>query len=180
MRLKYLIVSIALLAIGSAASTPDSLKRDSVYLLPDSLVTDEPADTIAVRKKLVFPEVENKAFQIGEKLSFKLRYGFIKAGSAVMEVKNEQILNMRPVYHIRTTARSASGFNWIFKVEDEVNSFLDKWGLFSWKFEKKLREGNYKVDILVDYDPYIEKAHVNFTRYHKDMRIRKQESVIYL
>jgi hypothetical protein len=93
-----------------------------------------------------------------------------------MEVKNEQVLAMRPVYHIQTTARSASGFNWIFKVEDEVNSIIDKWGLFSWKFEKKLREGNYNVDILVDYDPYIENAHVTFTRYHKDMTLRKRES----
>jgi len=175
MSLYYTIFLVFFITASLVASTPDSLKQDSIYLLQDSMITDA-ADTTKQSKNLIFPEVENTAFRIGEKLFFKIRYGFIRAGSAIMEVKNEQILNMRPVYHIQTTARSASGFNWIFKVEDEVNSYLDKWGLFSWKFEKKLREGGHNVDVLVDYDPYAENAHVNFTRYHKDMAIRKQES----
>jgi hypothetical protein len=157
------------------ASMPDSLRQDSLSILSDSVVLAEP-DTLPIKKELIFPQVDNNAFQIGEKLYFKLRYGFIRAGTAVMEVKREQILDMRPVYHIQTTARSASGFNWIFNVDDEVNSYMDKWGLFSWKFEKKLREGGYKVDILVDYNPYNEVAHVDFTRYHDDMKVRKKES----
>jgi hypothetical protein len=157
--------------------TPDTLSQDSLPIYQDSMIIDiDTSDRAQNWRDLVFPEVTNNAFRIGEKLDFKLRYGFIRAGSAVMEVKREFILNARPVYHIQTTARSASAFNWIFRVEDEVNSYIDKWGLFSWKFEKQLREGGYKVDILVDYDPYTENAHVDFTRYHKDMTIRKKDS----
>ena len=154
---------------------PDSLKQDSVTTMEDSLSITKP-ESLTGKKNIQFPEIENRAFKIGEKLHFKIRYGFIRAGSAVMEVKREELLDMRPVYHIKTTAQSASGFNWFYKVEDEVDSYMDKWGLFSWKFDKKLREGGYKVDIHVDYDPYHEKAHVNYTRYHSDMTLKEKKS----
>jgi hypothetical protein len=175
MHLLLRIAMIILVLHLAFPATPDSLLQDSVHLLKDSLA-EETVKKVRNWWDLAFPEVNNNAFRVGEKLYFKLRYGFVRAGSAIMEVKREHVLNARPVYHIQTTARSASAFNWIFKVEDEVNSYLDKWGLFSWKFEKKLREGGYKVDILVDYDPYSENAHVDFTRYHPDMTIRKKES----
>ena len=171
MKRVYNIIVILISILFLSAVTPDSLKQDSVTTLSDSIIVKQP-----VNKKIVYPEIENKAFNIGEKLHFKIRYGFIRAGSAVMEVKREEIMDMRPVYHIKTTAQSASGFNWFFKVEDEVNSYMDKWGLFSWKFEKKLREGGYKVDILVDYDPFTEKAYVDFTRYHSDMTLKEKKS----
>ena len=129
------------------AVVPDSLKQDSVTTMEDSLSITKP-ESLTGKKNIQFPEIENRAFKIGEKLHFKIRYGFIRA----------------------------SGFNWFYKVEDEVDSYMDKWGLFSWKFDKKLREGGYKVDIHVDYDPYHEKAHVNYTRYHSDMTLKEKKS----
>jgi hypothetical protein len=181
------VISMNSLHIDSLSN--DKMKIDTMILdsvdilgLPDSLKTQLHdstllMDEIALKSdSLIFPEVENNAFKIGEKLSFKIRYGFIRAGNATMSVKAEKKINNRPVYYIQTTAKSASGFNWIYKVEDIVTSYMDKEGLFSWKFEKRLREGGYKADLFVDYDPFQALANVSFIRYHKNMKIRKKEN----
>jgi hypothetical protein len=124
----------------------------------------------------IFPKRINQAFRPGEKLTFKIRYGIIRAGTATMFVKKEREFNNRTVYHIQTTAKSAAAFSWIYKVRDKVVSYLDKEGLFSWKFEKYLREGGYKVDLTVNYDPFQSLANVSFIRYHSDMTIKKEDN----
>jgi hypothetical protein len=171
---------------------PDTIKIDSLTYLENRLnfnlsdssdTLDSPGilkgqDDINIIEPnvLVFPKRINEAFKPGEKLTFKIRYGIIRAGTATMFVKEELELNNRKVYYIQSTAKSAAAFNWIYKVEDKVVSYLDKEGLFSWKFEKRLREGGYKVDLMVDYDPFQSLAKVNFIRYHSDMTIRKKDN----
>lgn len=135
-----------------------------------------PTDTyINAPDTLTYPIRQNTAFDIGEKLTFKIRYGFIRAGTATMSVKENTELNRRPVYLLQTTAQSAATFSWIYTVDDIVNSFLDKQGLFSWKFEKRLREGGYKADLTVNYLPEDSLARVNFVRYKSDDDIRRKK-----
>jgi len=85
-----------------------------------------------------------------------------------MWVKDTLKMNGVPVYHLQTTARSVPAFDWIFKVRDEVNSFVTVSGFYSLRFEKKLREGGYKVDLIVDYLHEDSLAHVRFFRYDRD------------
>jgi Protein of unknown function (DUF3108) len=125
---------------------------------------------------LSYPTVDNKAFLIGEKLTFDISYGFIHAGTATMEVQREVIFNNRNCYNIQTTAKSASGFNFIYKVEDVVETYMDKQGLFSWKFDKRLREGSYKADLQAIYYPGDSLACVSFTRYKSRMKVHKQQN----
>jgi hypothetical protein len=155
--------------VDSDTSAVDTLADEAVYNTPVPV-------TLPSTKILNPPVVENKAFKIGEKFTYKIHYGFIRAGTATMEVKNEITLNNRPCYHIQTTARSAAGFNFIYKVEDVVDSYLDKQGLFSWKFNKRLREGGYKADLLVDYFPQDSLANVTFIRYKGRMKVYKQQN----
>ena len=63
-----------------------------------------------------------------------------------MEVSRLIEFNGRPAYQIRTRAQSNSFFSTFYPVDDRVESIVDAIGLFSWHFEKKLREGNYRSD----------------------------------
>ena len=152
--------------------------QDTTGFSPDykSEITDSTSDQnvqqidtvskeIRPNAELIYPVVENHAFHVGEKLTFKVRYGFIRAGTATMSVLKETTLNSHPVYQIQTTAESVSPFSWVFKVDDVVNSYIDKKGLFTWRFEKKLREGSYKMDLFVDYLPEDSLAKVHTIRY---------------
>ena len=120
---------------------------------------------IMVKKELVYPKIKNNAFAVGEKLTFKVRYGVVRAGTATMSVLKETKVQNHPVYQIQTTAVSDAPFSWVYSVNDVVNSFIDRDGLFSWRFEKKLREGNYEMDLLVDYSPEDSLARVKYIRY---------------
>lgn len=122
--------------------------------------------------------ITNRAFPLGEKLTFNIRYGIIKAGEATMEVRD--IVNIGdsiPTYHIVTTARSAKFFDAFYKVRDEVETFLDAKGIFSWKYHKRLREGGYKFDLLVDYYQRHGIAQVEGIRYEGDepLQIRNRD-----
>ena len=57
-------------------------EQDSV----ESNITLSPGDLTVWQPELVYPKVENNAFHSGEKLTFKVRYGFVRAGTATMSV----------------------------------------------------------------------------------------------
>ena len=97
----------------------DTLNMDTLSFNMDTLSLADSNFTIEKPKPdLVYPIVENNAFQIGEKLTFKVRYGFVRAGTATMTVLKETELNGHPVYQIQTTAESVSPFSWVYKVDD--------------------------------------------------------------
>jgi len=96
--------------------------------------------------------VENLAFGIGERLHFDIGYGFINAGSAVMEVVELIEYDGRPAYRIVSTAQSNKFFSSFYPVRDRVESITDAIGLFSWYFDKKLCEGKYRSHRMYGFD----------------------------
>ncbi|MDD4051994.1 MAG: DUF3108 domain-containing protein [candidate division Zixibacteria bacterium] len=90
--------------------------------------------------------VENVAFGVGERFNFDIGYGFINAGSATMEVVDLIEYTGRPAYRIVTTAESNKFFSSFYPVSDRVESIMDAVGLFSWQFQKILKEGKYRAE----------------------------------
>ncbi|MEJ2636276.1 MAG: DUF3108 domain-containing protein [Calditrichia bacterium] len=164
----FLSITFALFLLASAFWISSGWAAGEDLMSPDSVNIDSAAtsasDTVNTRK--LDRVVSNSAFKVGEKLSFKVRYGFIKAGEASMEVKDIVPLGNREAYKIVSTARSTGTFDIFFKVRDLVESYIDTKGLYSLKFNKKLREGSYKFDLLVDYKQDSGKAQVNMIRFH--------------
>lgn len=137
--------------------------------VPDNVTYLDSSDT---RLRIV----ENKAFTVGEKLDFELSYGFITAGFATIEVSRIDTVKNRPCYVLTTTARSRESFDWIFKVRDLSESYLDTERFHSLKFFKKIREGSYKIDVNIVYDQFKKIAHYSYIRY-KD-KIKRKKKVI--
>jgi len=119
--------------------------------------------------------IKNSAFFPGEKLTFGVSYQFIRVGSAIMEIMDTTTIRNRPAIHIQTRARSASFFDSFYRVRDEVNSYMDREYYNSLKFEKKLREGDYYFDLILDYDYPKRKIFGQSIRYEDDdeTKIRK-------
>ena len=93
-----------------------------------------------------YPTVNNNSFQVGEKLRYRVTYGFVDAGEAVMEVKStSKKANGRELVHLKGTGRTLGGFNAFFKVNDVYESYVDKKGVFPWYFVRRVDEGGYKV-----------------------------------
>lgn len=88
-----------------------------------------------------------KPFKPGEKLNFKIHYGWINAGSASMEVKPyHQRINNKEVYHLVGKGQSEGTFDWFFKVRDSYESFVDAQTINPYKFIRRVNEGGYIIN----------------------------------
>lgn len=176
-----------LISFTTLTGQPDSLSLDDsslVAVISDSVQLQIKADSvrtdsIEVDEKTVplLQPFRTKAFYPGEKLTFKIRYGFIKAGEATMAVRDTIQKNGYTAYHIQTTAKSVKAFDWIFEVRDVVNAFVRYSDFAPLRFEKKLREGSYFADQFVDYSVEDSLAKIEFIRYDEDdqNKVRKQK-----
>ena len=99
-----------------------------------------------------FRKLENKAFKEGEKLTFDLDYGFITAGIAVMQIPRIKRISGREAYHIIFEVNSVPSFDWIYKVRDRYETYVDVEGLFPWRFEQHISEGSYTRDFSAFFD----------------------------
>ncbi len=93
------------------------------------------------------PTTTNTAFQVGEKLRYRITYGFVDAGEAVIEVKSttKKGTGNRELLHCKGTGKTLGGFNAVFKVNDLYESYIDKKGIFPWLFVRRVDEGGYKI-----------------------------------
>jgi hypothetical protein len=91
-------------------------------------------------------------FGVGESLSFEIKYGFISAGTAVIGIPRIATVRGHSCYHIVSLAESNSFFSVFFTVRDVVESYLDVRELVPLRFEKRLREGDFRDHDLVLFD----------------------------
>ena len=99
-----------------------------------------------------FRKLENHAFNVGEKLTFDVKYGFVTAGVATMAVPRIKRISGRSAYNITFDVNSVPSFDWIYKVRDHYESYMDTEGLFPWRFEQHIREGGYSRDFSAFFD----------------------------
>lgn len=107
------------------------------------------------------PTKKNNAFKAGEILSYKLHYGMIDAGVAILEVKPEMLdVSGRKVMHIVGNGYSRGTFDWFFKVRDRYETFIDKDALLPWMFVRRVNEGGVIINQDYTFNHYTNKVDV--------------------
>ena len=92
------------------------------------------------------PHVKHKAFQVGEKLRYRVTYGFMDAGEATLELKSTTKKgDGRELIHAVGIGKTLGGFNTFYRVFDKYETFFDKSGVFPWFFKRRVDEGGYKI-----------------------------------
>ncbi|MBK7632125.1 MAG: DUF3108 domain-containing protein [Ignavibacteriales bacterium] len=104
------------------------------------------------QKKDEFRKIENNAFREGEKLTFDVKYGFVTAGVASFEIPKIKKISGREAYHVTFEVNTVSTFDNFFKVRDRYETYIDVEGIFPWRFEQHIREGNYSRDFSAFFD----------------------------
>jgi hypothetical protein len=99
-----------------------------------------------------FRKMNNKAFADGEKLVFDVKYGFVTAGIGTMEIPKIKKISGRDSYYVLFTVNTVPSFDWVFKVRDRYETYIDKEALFPWRFEQHIREGKYSRDFSAFFD----------------------------
>ena len=108
-----------------------------------------------------FCGVDNRSFNGNEQINFKIFYNviglYVDAGTASFTVSNTK-LNARPVYHIVGLGTSNPSYDWIFKVRDRYETYIDTSSLKPYRFVRHVEEGGFRKDELVNFNQEEHKA----------------------
>ena len=107
---------------------------------------------VEAQKKDEFRKHDNNAFREGEKLTFEVKYGFVTAGIASFEIPAIKKISGRNAYHVTFEVNTVPTFDNFFKVRDRYETYIDVEGIFPWRFEQHIREGNYSRDFSAFFD----------------------------
>jgi hypothetical protein len=91
-------------------------------------------------------------FKPGEKLTYELRWSFIPAGTATMEIMPLESREGDRVYHFVMEARSNKVIDLLYMVRDRIDAYADLALTRSVHYRKKQHEGRYHADITVTFD----------------------------
>jgi hypothetical protein len=143
-----LLTSIALVLVVGAFAQASKPPRVKLENLPD----------------MGLRNMTNTAFAVGERVKYRMHYGIMNAGEAVLTVKESPYkFNGRDAYHLVGEGYSVGSFDWFFKVRDRYETYIDKQGLFPYRFVRNCDEGGYKI--FQDYTFYPNKRAM---KNHKD------------
>jgi len=105
------------------------------------------------RKSISQKSVASEAsFIVGEKFTYLAAWKGIPVGSATVTLEELTIVNGFEVYKIVVRAQTNKFLSRIFKVDDVFTSYMDKDKLVSRRYEGLIREGNYRKNLIVNYD----------------------------
>lgn len=122
----------------------------------------------------------NNAFKKGEVITYRVHYGFIDAGTARLEVLNEEKkYGDRDAFHIVGTGKSRGAFDWFFKVRDRYETFIDAQAIVPWVFLRRVDEGGYKINQNYVFNPYQKKVIADGTSFSTPENVQDMLSSFY-
>jgi hypothetical protein len=102
--------------------------------------------SLPLHAQFTFRKVSHDAFKRGEKLSYRIHYGFIDAVTASIEVTDEnKQFGGRNTLHVVGIGKSKGTFDFFFKVRDRYESYIDEEAILPWFFGRRVDEGGYKT-----------------------------------
>ncbi|MGK7395246.1 MAG: DUF3108 domain-containing protein [Candidatus Cyclobacteriaceae bacterium M3_2C_046] len=116
------------------------------------------------------------AFIPGEKITFRVHYGFINAGEAVMTIDNAiHQVNRRPCYKIDLFGTSTGVFDLALRIRDNWGTYLDTSAFVPRRAYRNIEEGRYRKYEIVDFHHAQKQAIV--TNLHKETKKVKKKEV---
>ena len=105
------------------------------------------------------PTLNNKAFKRGEELTYKLHYGFLDAAYVNLNITNEKTkFKGRETFHVIGIGKTTGITDWIFKVRDRYETYIDEKSLVPWLFKRRVNEGGYIINQDYSFDRYKNKV----------------------
>ena len=100
-------------------------------------------------------EVSHYAFQPGEVVKYKAYYNWnfvwLHAGEVTFTVDDKNY-NGLDTYHFQAKGKTLKSYEWLYKVDDHFQSYVDQDNFFPVYFERRTREGNYRVHNRYQFD----------------------------
>ncbi|MDR0714312.1 MAG: DUF3108 domain-containing protein [Bacteroidales bacterium] len=108
------------------------------------------ASLLSFSQTIVEKSLGESVFRSGEKLIFRIHYGFITGGEAIISA-HETLLNDKMVFHAKVMGRTSGLADKIYRVIDVYESFFDPANNLPHKAIRNISEGNYRFYDEVAY-----------------------------
>lgn len=109
-------------------------------------------------------KISEPVFKVGEKLSYKMKYGFFTAAEANIRVEASDKKFDEPVFHLIAEGKTAGSFDFFYKVRNKYESYVDQNTLLPYYYTENRREGKWKHTDNVTFD-------------HKDSKVTANKGV---
>ncbi|MDB5135267.1 MAG: hypothetical protein JWP37_1870 [Mucilaginibacter sp.] len=92
-------------------------------------------------------------FKAGEKLSYKMKYGFFTAAEASIRVEDSPTkFDGQNTYHIIAEGKTAGTFDVFYKVRNRYETYVDRTTLLPYFYAENRHESNYRHADKVTFD----------------------------
>ena len=100
-----------------------------------------------------YREFEEIPFKGGEKVVYKVKYGWVTAGTATFEI-DEKMYKYKGnlCFRFHGEGKSAKSFDWFYKVRDYFDSYCDAKGIFPYYYIREVNEGDFHYYDRVEFD----------------------------
>jgi hypothetical protein len=110
-------------------------------------------------KNFEFRNLSQNSFGPGEQLNFIIYYMGVKAGESRMEISPDYTnISGRNCYKINVNVKTSSSFEWVYKLDEKYECYLDVQGLFPWRYDHNKIQGKYKEIFEAIFDQENHKA----------------------
>ncbi|WP_224999506.1 DUF3108 domain-containing protein [Cesiribacter sp. SM1] len=117
---------------------------------------------ISARSNDGYRLLPSNAFGTGEKLTYRVHYGFVTAGEAELRIdKRVHSINDRPCYKIDVKGRTTGLADKLYGVKNVWGSYMDTAAVVPHQFYRYIREGNYRKNEVVNFKQLNRKAVVS-------------------
>lgn len=109
-----------------------------------------------------YRRLSTNAFSAGEKITYRVHYGFVTAGEAELLIDKEiHTINERPSYRIDIRGRTTGLADKLYGVNNTWGTYLDTSAVVPHRFYRRIREGNYRKNEVVHFQQLNKKAVVS-------------------
>ncbi len=93
---------------------------------------------------LMFSSIYAQSIAVGEEYKYDVLFGPFKLGKASLTTEKIEIINNQEVYHFRFYIKTSKLGDRLYKIRDEINTWINKNDLSLIKQEKNIKEKNFR------------------------------------
>jgi len=133
------------------------------FVLPFLLGLSSPQDSYRL--------IRQDCLSRGERIEYRVHYGFINAGEAVMKTDHAiHMVNARPCYKVDVFGNTVGFFDMITTVRDNWGTYIDTSAIVSQTFYQSIQEGKYLKKEVIQFNQLSHHAVVH--------RLNKRDSTL--
>ncbi len=108
---------------------------------------------LASKQKKEIPVTRNISYGTGEELEYKAQLAFFTVGKGITRVDHKlHEVNSHTCYKVEAVGATSDWISWVARFDDVWGAYIDTTTLSTQIAYRKLKEGNYRRDEIVNFD----------------------------